>query len=272
MPSLRETQARFMDALLAVEGPRTSERPNPSEPAAQHRSPIDAPLDCLTDAAAAPLDVYRNTVRGNFVDALRSTYPAVWRLVGEDYFRQIARRFQDLRPSRSGDLSAIGEFFPRYLCDLHAADQFSYLHDVARFEWLIEESLRAAEHAPLDLAKLSALAVECYERLHSDLHPTLRLFESRYPVLSIWEANVGSDAEPEVIDLDGGADCLAIMRPQHQLKFHRLTRGEADFLRALHEGATIADAIEAAGALDEEFDAGAALQRLVAASVIVDCR
>lgn len=272
MPSLRETQTRFMDALFGVEGSRTPDWPNSSDPAAQHGSPIDAPLDCLTNAAPAQLDVYRRNVRATFVDALRSTFPAVFRLVGEDYFRQTARRFQDLRPSRSGDLSAIGEFFPSYLCDLHAADRFSYLHDVARFEWLIEESLRAAEHAPLDLAKLSAVAVESYERLHFDLHPTLRLFESRYPVRSIWEANVGSDAEPEVIDLDGGADCLAIMRPQHQLKFHRLTRGEAGFLRALHEGATFADAIEAAGALDEEFDAGAALQRFVAAGVLVDCR
>jgi len=51
-----------------------------------------------------------------------------------------------------------------------------------------------------------------------------------------------------------------------------LTRGEAGFLRALHEGATLAGAIEAAGALDEEFDASAALHRFVAAGVIVDCR
>jgi hypothetical protein len=247
MPSLRETQARFMDALLGVE----TDFPN---------------------ATPAQLNVYRRNVRGNFVDALRSTFPAVWRLVGDDYFRQIARRFQDLRPSRSGDLTAVGEFFPSYLRDLHDADQFSYLADVARFEWLIEESLRAAEHAPLDLAKLSAVAVECYERLHFDLHPTLRLFESRYPVLSIWEANVGSDAEPDVIDLGSGADCLAIMRPRLQLKFHRLTRGEACFLRALQEGATIADAIEAAEASSVEFNASAALHRFVAAGVIVDCR
>lgn len=260
MPSLRETQARFMDALLGF------------EPHTPRLSATPLALDSITDATAARLDVYRANVRANFVDALRSTFPAVWRLVGEEYFRQIARRFQDLRPSRSGDLAAVGEFFPSYLRDLHPADQFSYLPDVARFEWLIEESLLEAEHAPLDLAKLSAVAVECYERLHFELHPTLRLFESQYPVLSIWEANVGSDAEPDVIALDGGADCLAIMRPQHQLKFHRLRRSEAGFLRALQEGATIADAIEAAGATGEEFDAGAALQRFVAAAVIVDCR
>jgi hypothetical protein len=248
MPSLRETQMRFMDSLLGV---RTVP-PMPLEP--------------------ARLEVYRRNLRANFVDALRSTFPAVWRLVGEDHFRQIARRFQEFTPSGSGDLTVVGEFFPGYLRNLHAADEFSYLPDVARFEWLIQEALLAAGHAPLDLAKLAAVPIECYERLHFDLHPTLRLFESRYPVLSIWEANVGSDAEPEMIDLDSGADCLAIMRPQHQLKVHRLTGGETCLLSALHEGATLADAVEAAGALGKEFDASAALQRFVAAGVIVDCR
>jgi hypothetical protein len=252
---LHELQARFMDALLGVDSPHS--------------------LQWLGAAEPARFEAYRRNVRAHFLGALHSTYPAVRRLVGEDYFRQIARRFQDRRPSRSGDLSHAGEFFPAYLEDLHAADEFSYLADVARFEWLIQESLLAAEHAPLCLGKLAGIAVERYERLHFDLHPTLRLFESRYPVLRIWEANVKSDAEPEAIDLGDGADCLAIARLQLQLKFHRLSRGEARLLRALESGAAIGDAVEAAGAAGagaacEEFDATAALQRCVAAGVIVD--
>src|SRR5260221_10503268 len=98
MPSLRELQPRVLDALLTA-------------------SPERAIRLIARDSglAASRLGVYRNNVQGNFQDALRSSFPVIWRLVGADYFLQTAREVQRQHPSRSGDLLHIGKRFPEYL-------------------------------------------------------------------------------------------------------------------------------------------------------------
>ena len=251
MPSLRELQTHVMDAVLAG-------------------SPAGALALIASRSEALPrLSVYCNNAQANFEDALQSSFPAIRRLVGEDYFRQTAREFQRRHPSRSGDLLRAGEPFPDFLAGLHGTDGYSYLVDVARLEWLIQEALLAADHAPLDLQSLARVAPSAYDALRFELHPALRLFESRYPAQRIWEANVGSDAEPETIDLHSGGERLAVMRHRLQLRFHRLSVGEVGFLASLGRGESFAAAVEC-GQSDPGFDASAALQRFVAAEAVVD--
>jgi len=105
--------------------------------------------------------------------------------------------------------------------------------------------------------------------LRFELHPSLRLFESRYPTLAIWEVNVGSDAEPPTIDLRRGGDLIAIVRQRLQLQFHRLSAGEHSFLRALALGGCFSAAVDCGDEADAAFDASAALQRFVAAETVV---
>jgi hypothetical protein len=252
MPSLRELQADFMDALLDTAS-------------AGRASALIAGA-----RAEGRLGVYANTVRRNFRDALLSTFPAVNRLVGEDYFRQAAGEFQRRHPSRSGDLTHCGEGFADFLALLHAEDGHAYLADMARLEWSIQESLLAAEHAPLDLAALARVPPDAYGDLCFKPHPALRLFESPYPTLAIWEANVGTDAEPPAIDLTSGGERLAILRQRLKLRFHRLSPGEHSFLCAVVRGERFSAAIEGGAAADAAFDATAALQRFVACEAIVD--
>jgi hypothetical protein len=252
MPSLRELQTRVMDALLSA--------------SAEGAAPL---IDLPNETALSRLHVYGNNVRTNFVDGLHSSYPAIWRLVGEDYFRQIARQFHVRHPSRSGDLLHAGALFPGFLAELHPADEFRYLADVARLEWLIQEALLAADHAPLNLDTLAGVAPAAYDALRFELHPALRLFESPYPALRIWQVNM-DDAEPEIIDLDCGADRVAVMRHQLRLNFHPLSQGEYRLLDALRRGEPFAASVDAGGANDVEFDASAALLRFVAIEAIVD--
>jgi hypothetical protein len=252
MPSLRELQGDVLDALLGAGLARVSTL------IAGPRAP-----------AERRFDVYANTVQSNFRDALQSTYPAVRRLVGEDYFRQSARELQRRHPSASGDLSHCGQGFPNFLAQLHPDDGFTYLADVARLEWLIQESLLAAEHAPLDLASLARVPPADYDGLRFGLHPTLRLFESRYPALAIWEVNVGDDAEPPTIDLRSGGNQIAIVRHRLQLQFLALSPGEYCFLHAFARGESFSAAVDRGATADADFDACAALQRFVAAEAVV---
>jgi hypothetical protein len=270
-PTLPSLQAAVMDAILG--------------------GSFEQAVPWITDAALPALSVHRTNAQCSFADALRSSFPALFRLVGEDYFRQTAREFQRLHPSGSGDLTHAGAGFPDYLATLLDDGDYRCLADVARLEWLIQETLLAPDHARLDLEALARVAPEDYGAVRFVLHPALRLFESPFPALTIWEENIGGagvgsgggdegrgggvdgrgggDAEPAPIRLDAGADRLAVMRRRGQLEFMRLREGELAFLKALAGGATFADAI-ASGETDAAFDASAALQRMVAADAIVD--
>jgi hypothetical protein len=251
---LRDLQTQMLDALLAAS-------PEAAVPL------IAAPAG----QALQRLRVYQNNLQSNFEDALRSSFPAVERLVGAEYFRQTAHRFQRRHPSLSGDLLHAGSLFPDYLTHLHGDDDFSYLGEVARLEWLIQEALLSTDHAPLDLQALSRVAPGAYDALRFELHPALRLFESRYPVLRIWTANVG-DAEPEIIHLQSGGDRLAVMQRELQLQFLRLSATEHDFLNSLSRGDAFAAAVDCGGISDPDFDATAVLQRFVSAGAIVGFR
>jgi hypothetical protein len=260
MPSLRELQSGVMHALLDGEPDRA------------------APLIAAQRIAPAHvLRVYANNARTNFIESLMSSYPAIRRLAGDDYFRQCARGFHARHPSRSGDLQPAGMRFPQYLSELHGDDEFRYLGEVARLEWLIQETLLAADHGPLDLARLSQVAAGHYDDLQFLPHPSVRLFASEFPCLRIWEANVESDAEPELIDLDADPDRVLLVRRRGQLNRHRLSHGEQAFLQSVLAGESFAAAVERGarrGELDAAagYDAAAALQRFVLAGAIVDFR
>lgn len=247
MPSLRDLQLDFMESLLA--------------------EPLRS-----TGVTDSRLGLYRGNVRANFLGSLESTFPVLLRLVGPQYFEQTALAFHASNPSRSGDLKHAGQDFPAFIESSHAAGTHRYLGDVARFEWLCQESLLAAEHAPLDLSRLRELPREVYGELVFELHPALMLYESRFPVLKIWQENSRAEREPDPIDLDCGGDRLGIFSRRHELEFHPLGEGEHRFLDALRAGADFSAALEAADTAEPGFDPGATLQRFVAAHIIVDFR
>lgn len=221
-------------------------------------------------ASARRLAVYANNAFENLAQSLRLGFPVVRRLVGDAYFDDCVRGYRRARPPRSGDLDDAGAGFPAYLAARHRCGPHAYLGDVARFERLCERARFAADRAPLDLARLGAVAPAAYGALRFRLHPSARPFASRFPVRAIWEANVDPAAEPAAIDLDRGGDRVLIARGGDGLELHALARGELAFLRALRRRTTLEAAIAAAERADPAFDPGAALQRFVGLGVIVD--
>jgi hypothetical protein len=219
----------------------------------------------------AALSIYANNARVSFIETLKRTYPAIWRLVGEDYFRQSAREFQHLHPSRSGDLQHVGERFAEYLVLKHGNDNYAYLADVARLEWAYQEALIDIELAPLNLARLALVDSLVYPHLQFSLQPSVRLVESRFPILAIWEVNVADElSTDECIDLNAGADRLLVLRAFNGVRIHRLDLGELTFLRRMEACDAFAPAVERAGEIDPSFDACKALQKLVALRAIVN--
>jgi hypothetical protein len=258
MLALRELQMCFTAALLdgAVAGARA------------HRA-------IVTDGLAAHdrLGIYRNNVREGFIKALAVAFPVIERLVGPEYFRQLAIEFQAKRPSRSGDLHHIGQAFAAFLQLRFRGTGYAYLPDVADLEWAWQEAQLAADREALTREAFAAAAASAaLESLRLELHPACSLVQSEFPVTRIWLANQ-PDADPgEVIDLAAGGDHIVLRRTAADIEFVRLSAGEFAALESLAGGETLADAYESALEADPHFDLPAALCRFVTLQLFVGLR
>lgn len=236
MPPLSDHQSRFAAALL------DTGRAMP----AGLKSPFRA-------APVKRFNVYRNNVYANLTSVLRDRFPVVARLVGEEFFAATARAFVQEHPPGSPVLMRYGGKFPAFLDRFEPAAGLPYLGDVARLEWAWSEAYHAGDADPFDPAALAAFAPEDAERLVLDLHPSLRVVCSQWPVVTIWSANIAED-EPGAIDPGAGGEAALVIRPALDVLVHRLPEGGANFLEALARGRTLGEAAGAGAAAWGDFD------------------
>lgn len=145
------------------------------------------------------LAVYRNTVTHGAVEALRSNYPVVAQIVGDEMFEGIAAEYSSANPPASAVLALYGDGFSDWLRQRDWIEDLSYLPDVATVERAHVECLMAADAEPLvanDPVKLLDLRLE--------LHPATRFNWLQTPAMSIWlahqqptPAEIAPDWKPE---------------------------------------------------------------------------
>ncbi|MGH8225860.1 MAG: DNA-binding domain-containing protein [Gammaproteobacteria bacterium] len=204
---------------------------------------------------AARLGIYRNNLVGNLTEALAMDYPAVLRLVGEDFFEAAAARFIRMHPSTSGNLQHYGAGFADFLAALPQAAGVAYLPDVARLEWARQEALLAADAEVLAPAALA----DADANLRLALHPSVRLIASPHPILSLWlYCREEEPGEPPAMD---NGERVLVVRPHEAVEMFALGVGEYTFLHACREGATLGIALTAAQASESGFDLAVCLKR-----------
>ena len=215
------------------------------------------------------LNIYRNTFVTGVTKALRLSYPAVHRLVGADFFEGAAGLFIAQHPPRAAYLDEYGAEFPEFLQAFEPAASLAYLPDVARLEWAVNRAIHAADVAPLDLAKLSALSSEDQIRVCFVPHPSIALVRVDYPVDVIWRGVLSeSDAALAAVDLDAGPVCLLVERRDTGVEVSRLDDAAWRFATTLCGGQPLAAV--SAGAADARADA--LLAEHLAAGRFVDFR
>ena len=212
----------------------------------------------------ARMEIYRRGAHANLRGALAAAYPVVLRLVGAAFFDEAARRYAIAAPSTSGDLNEFGAGFADFLERYPHAAGLAYLGDVARLEWAVHESLRAADAPPCDFAALGAVAAEQQGGIRFRLHPAVRLLASPHPIVAIWEANQsGRDGRPERTE---GPDRVLVRRVGLMASPVVLEAREWTLLDAIGRGASLD---EAGSTIDDASGQvlAAALARLAAEGI-----
>ncbi|HHZ08751.1 MAG TPA: DUF2063 domain-containing protein [Rhizobiales bacterium] len=225
------------------------------------RSPLPVGLTTAREEAdTARFAVYRNNVHVGLTEALAQRFAVTARLVGEEFFRGMARVYvQDHKPA-SPLMFEYGEDFPDFVAGFAPAAGLAYLADVARVEAVWSRAYHAAEADPLSVAALAGIAPERLADTKLAAHPATAIVTSDHPAGSIWAAHrtdpVGAVAawKPETV---------LIVRPDAEVNVHVLPATDAEFAAAVLAGEALGEAAERALGANAAFDFGAALIGLV---------
>jgi putative DNA-binding protein len=195
--------------------------------------------------ASERLDVYRNTSASVLTAALGLSYPAVKRLVGNEFFEGAAGIFIAGEPPQSACLDDYGAGFPAFLEQFPPASSLSYLPDVARLEWAVSSALHAEEVLSLDAEWIARLPSLDIARVSLVAHPSLTLIESRYPVDAIWRSVLDrDDAAMRAIDLGAGPVWLLVERAAARINVQRMGEAAWRFTAALRGGQPLHASLE----------------------------
>lgn len=215
--------------------------------------------------ATKRFDVYRNNVVSSLTEALRTGFPVLRKLLGDQFFDAMAGLYVRAHPPASPLMMFFGQEMPAFLAGFPPVTHLPYLPDIARLELALRDSYHAADAVAADCAAMATMTPEQLMAVRLELAPSLRVIRSPYPIVGIWRANSQTDAPAPVNRTE---DAL-ITRPGFDPQVTLLPSGGASFIETLLRGETLGQAVENAETDFTDFNLTAALQLLLQNAAIV---
>jgi hypothetical protein len=213
--------------------------------------------------AAARLRIHRHHLYDSLATALASTFSTVRQLVGEPFFRGMARAFIAEGLPTQPVLSEYGEGFSGFIEKYERAGGLPYLADVARLDWALNVAFYSPAAPRLTAAEFAAIPAEQLPSCKVSLAPGTTVIRSRYPLERIW-ATCQPGASAEMVDLGEGEARLLVFRRPDDAGFVALNEAETALVLSLSGRTTLEEAAVAGFAADAGFDLCVTFRRLLA--------
>jgi len=220
--------------------------------------------DINTDKISAygSMEIYRESAIGNLHTVLQLTYPVVEKLVGEEFFEYMCRKYIVQNWPETGNMDDYGKEFSEFIANFEPAKDLIYLEDIAKLEWLFHETSIANDAPTIDQDAMSAVTPEKYYNLYLHIHPSVKFMQSRFPINKIWEMNQDDADDVDEINLDeSDGTYLMLARPFLKTNIIEITEAESNFINNLIDGDSLFQAFESATEINEQFDLSQILQK-----------
>src|SRR5262249_26713915 len=124
----------------------------------------------------------------DLLNILADRFPVVRRLASVETFEAVARQFIFSEPPASNRVH-YGDTIPKFIRKVGCSPSIEYLADIAELEMARGTAYRARSVPPLALSAFATLSRRRLDTVKVDLHPSISLIASRFPIVTIWEAN-----------------------------------------------------------------------------------
>ncbi|WP_018152432.1 HvfC/BufC N-terminal domain-containing protein [Leeia oryzae] len=232
----------------------------------------EVPEGLLDVTSQARVGAYQRNHLLNRVEALKASYPILLQLVGEPFFEAMAAAYVKATPAVSANLHDDGADFDRWVGQFPPAAHLPYLPDVARLEWALHRAYYAPDVSLFDPARLAEVPPDAVGQLCFRFTPATRLLTSAWPLFDIWAYHQPGQTESPPVNLAQGGGAVLVCRTSDGCMPQVLTASDASAIEAMLAGATFAEAVDAAVALDDAFTPGPLLARLLSWQALHDIR
>ncbi|MFO0585483.1 MAG: DNA-binding domain-containing protein [Anaeromyxobacter sp.] len=182
--------------------------------------------------AADRVAIYSGMYLARLVDALRATYPALARFLGDETFHGLAEDYLRRHPSEHHDVGNVGRHLPAFLRAFPDPERPD-LADLAALEWARQEVFFAPVVEPLGREAFAELEGPAFLRTGLTLSPALRLLVLEHAATDLWRSvEAGEPPGPPA----PGPAAVAVWRRGFEVFHCALALDEAAALEAAASG------------------------------------
>ncbi|MFN3892472.1 MAG: putative DNA-binding domain-containing protein [Beijerinckiaceae bacterium] len=212
-------------------------------------------------------NIYRNNISISLVEALCANFPVCFQLLGDEFFRAMARLYANKHKPESPLMWKFGVTFPAFLASFPTAESVPYVADVARLEVACLHAYHAEDAAACEPVDFAALDRARLSDVRMNLHPSAQVVRSRFAIASLWAAHNGGSTRIETVDPFVPEDAL-VTRPRWNVRVALLPEGGAVFVEEISRGETLGAATQRALDADPGFDLAHSLGVLITSGAV----
>ncbi len=190
------------------------------------------------------MDVYRTNGRSAHVSVLIDAYPVCKAILGEDYFKQVAKLYYKQTPSQNSDMNEYGASFSGFIAQLHVDRKelcdFPYLGDLARLEWNYQQVYYTEDENVFDFQLFQKKCEQYGEEVVLELQPSVFLLSSSYPIYEIWCTH-RHDEPCQTIHAIHGSQYLCAYKEKYQVVVEKIDACVYDLLINIKQSKTLSE-------------------------------
>jgi uncharacterized protein (UPF0276 family) len=189
------------------------------------------------------LTIYAGGYTARTQEALSEVYEAVHHVLGDEKFAALSREFALRFPPVDYNLSYAGRELPVFLESAPISQDFPFLADLAKLEWLIWEAFNAFDEKSLTPADIAGVPLEDWDRAQLVFQPSVHLLRSAWPVLDIWRRRKEAPDEARK-NLPNGPQLVLVGRRGEQARCELLDENQFRLIEGLLEGKSLGELCE----------------------------
>tara|TARA_R110002124_G_scaffold99650_7_gene245826 strand:+ start:7991 stop:8737 length:747 start_codon:yes stop_codon:yes gene_type:complete len=220
-------------------------------------------IDPSGRVAGKRFDVYRNNVVHSLIAAMGESFPAIKKIVGDDFFDAVAGVYIRAHPPQQPVMMFYGQDFPAFLLDFEPVAHLNYLSDVARLELVRRDCYNAADINPMDAMVLTTMSPDALMSARVTFVPCAVLFHTCHSAHSIWHYNM-----VEEFQITDPQEWILLTRPELDIIPHHLDEATFAVLEALKNGDTLETAFDAGLSINSDFDLSGAIGLMMSTQII----
>ncbi len=212
--------------------------------------------------ATQRINVYRNNIFATLTETLSNIFPVCCAMVGEEFFKSMARIYIRSHTPESGNLHDFGEHLPSFVESMPELTSYPYLSSLAEIDWACHQAFHSASATALDISSLGDFSPDNYEDLQFEFHPAIHTIKSKFPIFDIWEFATSNGRTDTIPNINSEGQQVLIHRQKSGVKVVNIENDLFQMIHYLREHETLGATITSILDLNPEYNLKEGLNRL----------